>query len=840
MTGRVWPRLITYQGDSLRKISMPVGGIGTGCIGFSGRGALINWEIQNRPSLGFAPEICSFLIRSEQKEEPIFAKILEGPLEENLYEGPFGSGAQNHGMPRFRNVTFSSAFPFGEIELQDARCPLDVKVQVFNPLIPTDLENSSYPILIYRCVIKNTSLSDATVSIAGNISNFIRPQDEISNSFLNHNKYLENEDCSAIFMNSEMENVNDENYGNFSMALLNPQSATFRTAWADLTWRDSLLDMWKDFYDDGDLEERTSTSFTPVGSLCDKRVLNPGATEEFTFVLSWYFPNRRAWSIDGEGEQLPGTNIGKYSDLIIGNNYTNRFTSSIDVISQVVPMIPGLERRTLDFVSAIVDTNFPVALLDAALSNLSTLKTQTIFQSSDGKFFGWEGVGYNAGSCFGNCTHVWNYEQTTPFLFGKMAMDMRETEFIYATDVDGFMPFRVTFPLNKLQTWPIAAADGQMGCIVKLYREWSHSGDTKWLEKLWPSAKRALSFAWIPGGWDADQDGIMEGVQHNTMDVEYYGPNPQMGLWYLAALRAAEEMSIELKDFDFARKCRSLYVSGSQWIDENLFNGYFYEHRIEPINKNQPIAKGLRHGTMGAQNTENPELQLGAGCLVDQLVGQFLADVTGLGLLLKEENLATTSKNILKFNLQDNVSDHFNHMRSFALGDEKGLLMATYPFGNRPERPFPYFAEMMTGFEYVAAGNLIYRGNKEEAVEVISNVRDRFSGRARNPFDESECGRHYSRAMIAWGLLLAWTGQSYNAKNGVLTFDPEMFSQKKIIIPWFTGHAWGTASIEEGQVTVLVKEGILNLREIGHSSKRFISKEGGTILKTNDIKIFQH
>jgi len=146
---------------------------------------------------------------------------------------------------------------------------------------------------------------------------------------------------------------------------------------------------------------------------------------------------------------------------------------------------------------------------------------------------------------------------------------------------------------------------------------------------------------------------------------------------------------------------------------------------------------------------------------------------------------------------------------------------------------------MMTGFEYVAAGNLIYRGNKEEAVEVISNVRDRFSGRARNPFDESECGRHYSRAMIAWGLLLAWTRQSYNAKNGVLTFDPEMFSQKKITIPWFTGHAWGTASIEESQVTVSVKEGILNLKEIGHSSKRFISKEGGTILKANDIKIFQ-
>ena len=34
--------------------------------------------------------------------------------------------------------------------------------------------------------------------------------------------------------------------------------------------------------------------------------------------------------------------------------------------------------------------------------------------------------------------------------------------------------------------------------------------------------------------WDGNQDGVMEGSQHNTMDVDY-GPNPQMG-WYMGAL----------------------------------------------------------------------------------------------------------------------------------------------------------------------------------------------------------------------------------------------------------------------------------------------------------------
>ena len=96
--------------------------------------------------------------------------------------------------------------------------------------------------------------------------------------------------------------------------------------------------------------------------------------------------------------------------------------------------------------------------------------------------------------------------------------------------------------------WDKAAADGQMGCLMKLYRDWQLSGDTEWLRSLWPNAKRALEFAWIKGGWDANRDGVAEGVQHNTYDVEFYGPNPLCGVWYLGALRAGEEMARAVGD----------------------------------------------------------------------------------------------------------------------------------------------------------------------------------------------------------------------------------------------------------------------------------------------------
>src|SRR6185503_11186014 len=126
--------------------------------------------------------------------------------------------------------------------------------------------------------------------------------------------------------------------------------------------------------------------------------------------------------------------------------------------------------------------------------------------------------------------------------------------------------------------------------------------------------------------WDADRDGVMEGCQHNTMDVEYFGPNPQMGIWYLGALRAAEEMARHLDEVDFAAECRDLFQRGRVWLDEHLFNGEYYEHQIRPVEDERQIAPGLRHFEMGARDLADPALQLGAGCLVDQLVGQYMAE----------------------------------------------------------------------------------------------------------------------------------------------------------------------------------------------------------------------
>ena len=47
------------------------------------------------------------------------------------------------------------------------------------------------------------------------------------------------------------------------------------------------------------------------------------------------------------------------------------------------------------------------------MANLSTLVTHTCFRTADGEFHGFEGCNDQRGCCFGNCTHVWNYETAT-------------------------------------------------------------------------------------------------------------------------------------------------------------------------------------------------------------------------------------------------------------------------------------------------------------------------------------------------------------------------------------------------------------------------------------------
>ena len=763
-----WPFLKHYDQAHLRRIALPLGGIGTGTVSLGGRGDLRDWEVVNRPAKGFNPAATFFAIRVQSPDGPPLARALQGPVEVYDYNGPEGvKDATNHGLPCFAECAFDAGYPFGRISLADRALPVKVAIKAFNPLVPADLESSGIPAAILTYEVTNTTEKELDVTVCGSLQNFIGNDGTKSLAKKNRNEFREGRFVRGVFMSSEGVDPSAEQWGTISLTTPAEKGASYRTSWLPDAWGTPLLDFWDDLTDDGTLTERAASGDTPRASLAVRASIPAGGKQEFRFFLTWHFPNRFAWS-----------------ETCLGNYYTTLYKDAWDAAERTAAEIDRLEEETIAFVSAFLRSDLPEVVKEAALFNLSTLRSQTFFRTKDGRFFAWEGCNDKEGCCFGSCTHVWNYEQAVAFLFGDIARSMREVEFGQQTDPDGLMSFRAKLPLDGTR-WGKAAADGQMGCIIKMYRDWQLSGDDAFLRSLWPNVKKAVEFCWIKGGWDADKDGVMEGCQHNTMDVEYYGPNPQMGLWYLGALKAAEKMAARVGDKAFAKTCRTLFDNGSRWIDAELFNGRYYVHKIVPPIDKVHIAPSLLVG-MGSTDFKNPDYQLGNGCLVDQLVGQLLAHVCGLGHLVKPENIRTTLGSILKYNHRASLTDHFNCMRSFALGGESALLMASYPDG-RPANPFPYFTEVMTGFEYTAAVGMIYEGLTEDGLKCIADVRDRYDGLKRNPYDEAECGHHYGRAMVSWAAVLALSGFHYSGVDGSLELTPQEGTAF-----WSNGYAYGT------------------------------------------------
>jgi non-lysosomal glucosylceramidase len=807
-----WPILTHYDQNHLTRIALPLGGIGTGTISLGGRGDLRDFEVYSHPDKGFTPPYGFFTLWAKPEGGEPVARCLEGVIEPWLYEGASGCPIPNHGLPRFRQCTFAAAYPLAQVSLSDPEMPLDVHLEAFNPLIPTDADASGIPAAVLRYVLKNKTGLPVTASVCASLQNFIGNDGNGQKAKGNHNDWEAGKAPVAggiLFQPGELDPC-AEQHGTLALAVLASTplaegSISHRLAWDDIGWNTGLLDFWDDFSTDGTLEERPSArkSDTPVGSLAVQTAVPPNGEIAITFLLAWHFPNRKTWTPDKVTSSCTSEGCCKTDPGHVGNYYTTQYANAWEVVEKTAAALPTLEEKTVRFVRAFCENDLPHAVKEAALFNLSTLRTQTAFRVPQGHLMGWEGCNDKSGCCYGSCTHVWNYEQTTPYLFGELAKTMREIEFGYATREDGLMAFRASLPLGSSTHWQAAAADGQMGCLMKLYRDWLLSGDEALLRRLWPNARKALEFCWITGGWDADQDGVMEGCQHNTMDVEYYGPNPQMEIWYLGALRAAEEMAWYLGEKTFARRCHALFVKGRKWTDQNLFNGEYYQHEVRPILDADSIAPGLRIG-MGAADLSDPAYQIGAGCLVDQLVGQYMAHVCGLGYLVKPAHVRKALRSVYKHNRLKNFHNHFNNMRSYVMGDESALLMCAYPRGNRPRQPFPYATEVMTGFEYTAAVGMLYEGQLNAGLNCIAAVRDRYDGRKRSPFDEAECGHHYARAMAAWAAVLALTGFYYSAVDRVMGFTAQAGTWF-----WSNGYAWGTCKQEEKDSGYVVEIAVL-------------------------------
>jgi len=791
-----------FSGKNLTEIAFPIGGIGTGSISIGGWGNLRDFEIMNRPAKGFYPERTFFTIFAKPEDETPQTHILQGPVQ-GSFNFPMGyPNSQGAGLPHFTKNNFCNYFPFAIHNFFDLNFPLSVSLETFNPFIPLNPDDSGIPIAIFSVKLKNKKRKSVSVSLAFNCENFIGYPEKGGGEI----SFRTSEDgkLKGLFFTNPKYESSSPKYG--SMAITSPHiNLTAQTHWRREKWFDSLQAFWDIFSESGELEENYEESVAPedkndIASICLHTELEAGETKILPIFLSWHFPNFEKYFNEDYFES--NTCNGKRGiENVWKNYYTKIFSDAFDVAQYAATNFSRLEKESRMFSESFFSSTLPVDVLDAISANLSTLKTTTCIRLKDGSFYAFEGCYPDKGCCHGTCSHVWNYAQAPAYLFPTLQRKLHKNNFHFNMDEDGHINFRTTLPLCKKQKHNFhAATDGQMGSIIQVYREWLLSGDNKWLKSIWEEVKKALEYAWKY--WDYNKDGVMEGVQHNTYDIEFHGPNPMTGTLYLCALRAAEKLALHLGETDKASKYRMLYEKGSKWIDKNLFNGSYYIQKplpdvwnFQPENLRSNFEKNLKENFDTKFNI--PKYQIANGCLSDQLIGEWYSSMLGLSPILNESNIKKALKSIFINNWKKSLNEHCNCQRIYAVDNEPGLLLCSWrDKKDRPGQPFPYSDEVWTGIEYQVAAHLIYYGFIKEGLEIVSGVRKRYDGEKRNPFNEIECGNHYARGLSSYSLILALSSFYYSATENLLQFSPRT-SKKNFKSFFSTGSCWGILSRKE-------------------------------------------
>ncbi len=752
-----------YTGKNLDRVAFPIGGLGAGMFCMEGTGAISHMSVRNRPEVFNEPLMFAAVTVKGFKNS---TKVIEGQVPDwkkfGQPDAANGSGGTSYGFPRFKSTRFTARFPFGIIELQDDDIPLDVQVTGWSPFIPTDADNSSLPVGAFEYSFHNKGNSRVDAVFSYNSRNFMSQPNG-----LNKIRNIPNG-----FILSE-EGVKDKpaTKGEFAI-FTNETNTVVDHCWFRGNWFDPLTITWSTILKGETRQTEPVEKSAPGATLYIPFGIGPGETKVIKLMMVWHVPDTDLkYGEDSKEKDEEDCTDPKCScnDPFYKPWYSSKFQKIEDSVNYWKTNYADLRHKSELFKDSFYKSSLPGEVIEAIAANLGILKSPTVLRQPDGRLWSWEGCGDNSGCCAGSCTHVWNYAQAIPHLFPKLERTLRGTEFIPSQDKEGHQTFRSALPIRPVATTFYAASDGQLGGIMKMYRDWRISGDGEWMKKMYPHVTRSMDYCIKT--WDPRSTGTLEEPHHNTYDIEFWGPDGMCTGFYVGALRAINEMGRFLGED--VQKYQLLYEKAKSALENELYDGEYFFQRIkwQGLNAPDPVAfsKGAWNSDYSAEakellEKEGPKYQYGKGCLSDGALGIWIAEVSGLSGIVDPEKVASHLRSVHKYNFKTDLSDHSNPQRpTYAMGDEGGLLLCTWPKGEMLSLPFVYSNEVWTGIEYQVASHLMLVGETDKALEIVRACRDRYDGRIRNPFDEYECGHWYARAMSSYGMLQGLTGARYDA-----------------------------------------------------------------------------
>jgi non-lysosomal glucosylceramidase len=787
-----WVRSLTERGvletftsaaDELKYIGMPIGGICCGQLYISGDGRLWLWDI--------------FQSNYEREGPASGGWRLDQFTFGGLYAKPRTSmGNDRHSVNQgfalkvvsdkksiiktldqdgFKDITFRGEYPVARVTYKDKDFPLEVNLTAFSPYIPHNTKDSGIPVTILQYDIRNTGRKNWDVSLTGWLENKVCPDLGIGTAGERISEIIRSNQKVTLFHTAKGERLSErKGYGNMALSVIGEGDIKYSAGVGKEVNAQSVFQSVQDNH-----SSRRSQGFDEslVGAVAEQFSLEPGESKSVTFLLSWYFPYYNEQNPEG----------GQMQDIkefpVLHRHYKNIFDSAENVAAYVTDQLDRLVNTTLLWNKTWYDSTLPWWFLDRTFISMDCLASQTCHLFDNGRFWSWEGVD----CCEGTCTHVWNYAQGMARIFPSLEKDLRHrVDYGIAYHEDGSISYRGE---NKDRYTGLQfATDGQLGTILRVYREHQMSSDYNFLKSLWQRIKKSMQFIIDQ---DRDQDGILEGKQSHTLDASWDGPMGWISSLYLAVLSACSEMAGELGDDEFSEKCKTQFEKGQKKIVEDLFDGEYFIH-IPPDFK--------------SINTND-------GCHIDQVIGQSWAWQVHLPRILPQKETLSALSSLWKYNFAPDAGqyriDHktIKGARIYAMPGEAGLLMTTWPKGGdekavpgMAERqedqihwpgPGGYFDECMNGFEYQVASHMVWEGMITEGMAITKAIHERYGANKRNPYDEIECSSHYVRSMAAYGIFLAACGSKYHGPKGFLGFDPRIHPEK-FKCPFTVAEGWGT------------------------------------------------
>jgi uncharacterized protein (DUF608 family) len=479
----------------------------------------------------------------------------------------------------------------------------------------------------------------------------------------------------------------------------------------------------------------------------------PGKTVSIKAVFSWFAPN---WRDAGNEAHV--------------NFYSTVYKSAKDTAKTVLENFDSLLKRSQAWQETVYKAEYPIWLKDALIQNMYSIAKNTVWIAKTRKDEWWSGENgwFTHNESHRGCpiteTMVCRHHGHFPFLF--FFPELEETAlkaFRHFQTEDGEIAFSFGTSTSMRDVRYHCQHPLDAGYYVQQLLQWyQRTGNKKKFGEYYESLKAAVRYHY---SLDDDGDGLVNDQPH-VLPGEIWPANQFYDIWpwwgtsayvagvWLATLKAGAASAELMGDKAFKAECDKAFAKGIKAFDKKLWRGDFFRIWSNP------------------EGGENCEVSLG-----NQLMGDWCAAITGTGPVVDAKKAKTALDTVWRLNVGSTLYGMINGVtedgkRFYSKQYERARDKDKRALANsiQTDEVNDHSAQVFIGENFAAAMTFLYKGRKEQGLEIGKRLYEMIALHTRTPWDqfclydsysgEPVWGNDYYSNMIQWLLPVALEGKS--------------------------------------------------------------------------------